>query len=399
MEGIAWVAQVDGGLFRPRSSRKRGRCQLRTVLGDVEFADDTVTCSAASFAPAVEQLFDDTLRDWSQRRNVGKIERLLVVPNAPRVQVGVSEPSCAEARLGVKVVRHVGGLLSADGRHDHDTSYRVSRARKMVGMIARSWSRGQKDRRGRSSPLSLPLRLRLMKAHVDPILSTFCRSRSWSKSQLRSLKRAQAYALRRAFGADRFSMQEEHISEKMLFQAADWEPIDSIIQRACWTWLGHVARMRIPALPKLALWGWPSTSKAGSKRRLQGSWLKAVLAKTSLSARDWFRIAVSRGGQWQAAGRRFFPKRKMSKEHSLRLSAWKKGSPLPIPPLKRIRRFDAMPPTSPGPTFCPVCKEDLGSVAALGAHYNSFHVIRDSRLVTKPSFQCSRCDLVFQSKW
>ena len=160
----------------------------------------------------------------------------------------------------------------------------------------------------------------------------------------------------------------------MLFQAADWEPIDSIVQRACWTWLGHVARMHIPALPKLALWGWPSTSKAGSKRRLQGSWLKEVLAKTSLSARDWFRIAVSRGGQWQAAGRRFFPKKKMPKEHSVRLRAWKKGSPLPIPPPKRVRRFDAMPPTSPGPTFCPVCKEDLGSVAALGAHYNSFLV-------------------------
>ena len=36
-EGIDWVAQVDGGLFRPRFDRKRGRCQLRTVLGDVEF--------------------------------------------------------------------------------------------------------------------------------------------------------------------------------------------------------------------------------------------------------------------------------------------------------------------------------------------------------------------------
>ena len=130
-----------------------------------------------------------------------------------------------------------------------------------------------------------------MKAHVDPILSTFYRSRSWSKAQLRSLKRAQAYALRRAFGVDRFSMQEEQISDKMLFQAADWEPIDSIIQRACWTWQGHVARMHIPALPKLALWGWPSSSKAGSKRRLQGSWLKSVLSKNSLCPGDWFRIA------------------------------------------------------------------------------------------------------------
>ena len=149
--------------------------------------------------------------------------------------------------------------------------------------------------------------------------------------------------------------------------------------------------MHIPALPKLALWGWPSNSKAGSKakRRMQGSWLKAVLAKTSLSARDWFKFSVSR---------RFFPKRKMSKEHSLRLRFWKKGSPLPIPPPKQVRRYDAMPPTSPGPTFCPVCKEDLGSVAALGAHYKTFHAIRDNRLVTKPSFQCSRCELLFHSK-
>ena len=95
---------------------------------------------------------------------------------------------------------------------------------------------------------------------------------------------------RRAFGVDRFSMQEEHISDKMMFQAAEWEPIDSAIQRACWTWLGHVAK----------------SSKTGSRRRTQGTWLKSLLAKTSISSRDWFRISVSRGGQWQAAGRRFF---------------------------------------------------------------------------------------------
>ena len=83
-EGVDWVAQVDGGLFRPRSSRKKGRFQLRTVFGGAEFADDTVTCSSASHAAVVEDLFDNTLQDWSQRRNVGKTERLLVVPNAPR---------------------------------------------------------------------------------------------------------------------------------------------------------------------------------------------------------------------------------------------------------------------------------------------------------------------------
>ena len=76
----------------------------------------------------------------------------------------------------------------------------------------------------------------------------------------------------------------------MLFQAADCEPIDSIIQGACWTWLGHVARMHIPALPKLALWGWPASSKAGSKRRMQGSWLKPLWVSLSLVLWD---------SQWQ----------------------------------------------------------------------------------------------------
>ena len=303
-EGVDWISQVDGSLFRARPFRKKGKCQLRSVLGDVEFADDTVTFSAASSAAAVENLFDATLQDWGQRRNVQKTERLLVVPNAPRVPVGSSEATCSEVRPRIKVVRHVGGILTADGRHDHDTSHRISRARKMIGMIARSWSRGQRDKRGRSSAIKLPLRLRLMKAHVDPILSTFCRSRSWSAAQLRALKRTQAYALRRAFGVDRWSMQEEHLSDKMMFEAAEWEPIDSVIRRACWTWLGHVARMHIPALPKMALWGWPKSSKPGSHRRTQGTWLKSLLAKTSLSHRDWFRIAVVTGLPWYRSGPR-----------------------------------------------------------------------------------------------
>ena len=43
---------------------------------------------------------------------------LLLVPNAPRVPVGESVAGCSESRSCVSVVRHVGGLLSADGRHD-----------------------------------------------------------------------------------------------------------------------------------------------------------------------------------------------------------------------------------------------------------------------------------------
>ena len=56
-----------------------------------------------------------------------------------------------------------------------------------------------------------------------------------------------------------------------------------------------------------------------------------------------------------------------------------------------VTEFDVLILASnpPGPSFCPGGQEDLSSVAALGTHYNSFHGIHDSRLLTKPSFQCS----------
>ena len=167
-----------------------------------------------------------------------------------------------------------------------------------VGEWLEWWSRGQPDRRGRLSKMSLPLRLRMMKAHIDPILTTFCRSCAWTKSQLKTVKRVQAYALRRAFGVDRYTMQDHHLSDKLLLKAVEWEPIEGDVRRrACWKWLGHVARMRLPALPKMALWSWPSFSQAGSGRRFQGTWLSHTLQGTALPPHDWLQLATAHSGQ------------------------------------------------------------------------------------------------------
>ena len=92
-------------------------------------------------------------------------------------------------------------------------------------------------------------------------------------------------------------------------EAAAWETVDVTIHGACWKWFGHVARARVPALPKLALWGWPLLLSLGhvSVYRESGSrrcWLR--LLSESISSRDWFRVAVSRGGQGQAACHVFF---------------------------------------------------------------------------------------------
>ena len=83
------------------------------------------------------------------------------------------------------------------------------------------------------------------------------------------------YALRQVFGMDRWSMQAEHVSEKIMVEVAEWETIDVTIRRVCWKWLGHVARMHVHALPKLVLWGWYlSFPNLGRAKRRQGQWLK-----------------------------------------------------------------------------------------------------------------------------
>ena len=66
-----------------------------------------------------------------------------MVLNAPLVEVGVCEDIRLVVRPRVKIVHHVGGLPSADGQGDHDACYRVGRARRMVGIIARSWARAR----------------------------------------------------------------------------------------------------------------------------------------------------------------------------------------------------------------------------------------------------------------
>ena len=137
-------------------------------------------------------------------------------------------------------------------------------------------------------------------------------------------------------------MQEEHVSDRMMFEAAKWETVDVTIRRACWKRLGHVARMHVSALRKLALWGWALSITVGSSKRLQGSW-RWTMASCRLS---------------------FFPRMRASEDQALRLRTWKRGSALPMPLPKRVRRYDAVPSNPSSPSVCPVCHEDLGSVMA-----------------------------------
>ena len=101
--------------------------------------------------------------------------------------------------------------------------------------------------------------------------------------------------------------------------------------------------------------------------------------------RDWFRLANARSGQWQAVGRKFFPRKKASKDQVKRLSSWKLGKTLPMPVPKRVKRTDVRPRPPAGSLACEVCGHVFPSHVALRAHYNKTHAVLDDQLVTTPN--------------
>ena len=76
-----------------------------------------------------------------------------------------------ELSIGIQGGVRGGGLLARVGRIT-SLLYRVSRARRAVGMIACSWARGQHGSCGHSSLMSVTVRLWNMKACLDLLLTT-----------------------------------------------------------------------------------------------------------------------------------------------------------------------------------------------------------------------------------
>ena len=73
------------------------------------------------------------------------------------------------------------------------------------------------------------VRLKVCKAVVKPMITTFGRLRVWSKKEVGQMQRVANYAVRWAMGMDILIMKEHHATDRMMNKAL--------------TWIGHVVRM------------------------------------------------------------------------------------------------------------------------------------------------------------
>lgn len=391
--GIPWKTIVDGKLKRRRNTYQAQRNSKVHIFGDLEFADDTATFATAPEFPHADHILETTFMDWGEKINRAKTESLILQPEA--IPDHARDPPQAQ-----HTVRHVGGIISQSGGQWKDTLHRSANGLRRAKEVAKAWSTGTHRGRGSTSKVKLLARLRVMRSVVVPTLTTFSRSRAWTRAQILHLQKIQNYALQRAFGLDKLAMHELHITNAQLHAAAQWPFIEDVIMEQSLRWLGHIARMPITRLPKIALFGtWLQAGTNSTHANTQIRWLSSALKKADIHHLEFFRLAQNKATtKWDALLRKAFPKIILTKVQGQILNAWRPGRPLPnfTPPHTRQTRTVWTPPASSIPhKTCPVCMKLFDTNAALNHHYLLNHAIIDPNITTFPTFQCLECKKKF----
>ena len=226
--------EKDGGAW--------GKEVFEEVIGDAGFADDTAIIGEEMEMRGAERIFVQTLTDWEEKVNESKTE-ILRLSGTKRKAYDV------KFRGETDSVRNVGGWITNSGRNDEDTRQKVKKGYAAARLVAKAWGLGSTHGRGRESLTMKETRLKIMKTVVIPSITTFARSRAWTKEQLRQVQRVANYAVRRCMGMDILLMQEHHVSDEMLYAMSGWETMEQLISKHTMWWLGHVGRMPIIRRP------------------------------------------------------------------------------------------------------------------------------------------------------
>ena len=243
-----------------------------------------------------------------------------------------------------------------------------------------------------------------MRSVIAPTLTTFGRSRTWTRGQVALLQSAQNYALQRAFGLDRIAMHEYHITDDQLHRAAMWPTIKHTLMSETLKWLGHICRMPIDRLPKRALFGtWVHNTRSPTKAQTQTYWISEVLKEADIHHLDFFRLAQKKDPtRWNALIQKAFPHHTIPRAGKPLLNNWRIGQPLPnfTSTRRRTTRTVWTPPANTvPPNSCPVCRQNFPRLRDLHLHYLHEHAVTDPAITTFNLFQCGECRQTFPNAY
>ena len=105
-------------------------------------------------------------------------------------------------------------------------------------------------------------------------------------------------SIRRCLGLDVVNLREHGYSDAGLRRLVHWDTFEHLLHRNVLRWVGHVARMPISRLPKIALFGWPTPMTQRCTGRYSYPMWVRWLHKYGISHLDWFRLAQKPTQNW-----------------------------------------------------------------------------------------------------
>ena len=250
--GVDWQGCVDGSLRNP-SRIRRADCHFLS-FSDAEFADDTVYLDSNwEHFQQCSTLLDDTLQLFGACMNKEKTE-WLEVTGFSRFRDAAPLPGCKILVVNgvpipkTAVFRYLGSVISIDSALGVklDLHRRVSLAHAAFGQLRHVW---------RSRQLSLRLKRDLLLSCVASVLLFGSERWTLDAADIRMLQRTWRSFLRNALCLSYRQVMEQRISDLALHQRLRIPSILTLLHRRLAQWLGHLARMPVHRITRLALFG------------------------------------------------------------------------------------------------------------------------------------------------
>ena len=162
--------------------------------------------------------------------------------------------------------------MTSDGSCEAKIRSRLSKASQAFGMLKYLWKAGK---------LSLKTKLRLFKSNVLSTLLYGAESWKMTKTIAKKLEVFQRKCLRKIVGV----RWPDVISNEDLYARTAAKPVSEEIKRRRWRWIGHVLRLPVDAVARVALC-WTPGGRRG-RGRPKETWRRTVESEMKHQGWTW----------------------------------------------------------------------------------------------------------------
>ena len=238
---------IDWLMKRATVNVKRGiTWTLMDTLEDLDFADDIVLL--AHRHQDIQRKTNDVAligRQVGLYINTDKTKLMKINARSDQ-QVTIDNKNIEEVQEFV----YLGSKITTDGNSEMDVLHRLSKARGAFAVLRNIW---------RSSRIGTKTKLKIFKSNVLGVLLYGAESWKVSQSVCHKIDVFQTRCLRRILKI----FWPRTISNEELYRRTNTAPLSVEIKRRRWRWIGHINRMALNAIPRVAMRWTP----AGKRKR------------------------------------------------------------------------------------------------------------------------------------